>query len=256
MPPRRYLLTEANHRQLLERPPCVAILPWGATEAHNRHLPYGTDVLEATCLAQRAAELADDQQARVIVLPTVPFGNDEQQLDQVCTISFSTLTAHAVLRDVVRSLVRQGIDRLVLVNGHGGNQFKPLIRDLQSEFDILIVLANFYEMAPDVCESLFDVPGDHADETETSIILQHAPQLVALDQAGPGTRNAFEIDGLQQPGVWTPSPWSAVHPDTGCGDPRGATAEKGKDYFEAVSVKLAEVLLGVASATKGELPYL
>lgn len=256
MPPRRYLLSEANHRQLLERPPCVAVLPWGATEAHNRHLPYGTDVLEATCLAERAAELADEQQARVIVLPTVPFGSDEQQLDQVCTISFSTLTAHAVLRDVVRSLVRQGIDRLVLLNAHGGNQFKPLIRDLQSEFDILMVLANFYEMVPQIPESLFDVPGDHADESETSIMLHLAPELVELDQAGPGVRNAFEIDCLQQPGVWTPRPWSAVHPDTGCGDPRGATAEKGKEYFEAVSAKLAEVLVALFGATKGELPYL
>ncbi len=256
MPPRRYLLTEANHRQLLERPPSVAVLPWGATEAHNRHLPYGTDVLEATRLAERSAELADEQQARVVVLPTVPFGNDEQQLDQVCTISFSTLTAHAVLRDIVRSLVRQGIDRLVLVNGHGGNQFKPLIRDLQSEFDILIVLANFYEMAPDVCESLFDVPGDHADESETSLMLHLAPEWVELDQAGPAIRNPFEIEGLQQPGVWTPRPWSAVHPDTGCGDPRRATAEKGKEYFEAVSTNLAELLVALSSATKGELPYL
>ena len=68
--------------------PKVAILPWGATEAHNYHLPYGTDVIEATRIAERAAELAHDRGASVIVLPTIPFGNDEQQLDQACTISF------------------------------------------------------------------------------------------------------------------------------------------------------------------------
>ena len=116
MPPRPYLLMEANHKQLMESPPQVAILPWGATEAHNYHLPYGTDVIEATHLAEHAAELAHDRGARVVVLPTIPFGNDEQQLDQACTISFTTGTAAAILDDVARSLVRQKIDRLVIVN--------------------------------------------------------------------------------------------------------------------------------------------
>src|SRR3972149_7007095 len=127
MPPRPYLLMEANHRQLRESPPTVAVLPWGATEAHNLHLPYGTDVIEATHLAERAAELAYERGARVTVLPTIPFGNDEQQLDQACTISFTTTTAGAILNDVARSLVRQHIDRLGILNAHGGNQFQPLV---------------------------------------------------------------------------------------------------------------------------------
>ena len=134
MPPRPYLLMEANHRQLSESPPVVAVLPWGATEAHNRHLPYGTDVIEATRIAERAGELAYERGARVAVLPTIPFGNDEQQLDQACTISFTTSTAIAVLDDVARSLIRQGIDRLVILNAHGGNQFQPLVRDVQSKY--------------------------------------------------------------------------------------------------------------------------
>ena len=107
MSPRPFVLIEANHRQLTQSPPQVAILPWGATEAHNRHLPYGTDVIEATRVAERAAELAHGRGGRVIVLPTIPFGNDEQQLDQACTISFTTPTAIAILNDVARSLVRK-----------------------------------------------------------------------------------------------------------------------------------------------------
>ena len=92
MPPRPYVLFEANYRQLLDDPPNVAILPWGATEAHNYHLPHGTDVIEATCLAEEAARLATEQGARPIVLPAIPFGNNEQQLDQVTTISLTTAT--------------------------------------------------------------------------------------------------------------------------------------------------------------------
>lgn len=253
--PRSYLLMEANHKQLTDRPPAVAVLPWGATEAHNWHLPYGTDVIEATHLAARAAEIADKCGARVAVLPTIPFGNNEQQLDQACTISFTTATAAAILNDVARSLVRQNIDRLVIVNAHGGNQLQPLVRDVQSKHGLLMVVANFYEMVPDAKREIFENPGDHADELETSLLLHLCPDLVQLGQAGPGARTPFAIDGLKQPGVWTPRPWSRSHPDTGSGDPSKATADKGKRYFAAVTEGLARVFVDLANAKKGQLPY-
>jgi creatinine amidohydrolase len=246
---------EANHRQLSESPPRVAVLPWGATEAHNRHLPYGTDVIEATRVAERAAELAHKRGAAIVVLPAIPFGNDEQQLDQACTISFRTSTALAILDDVARSLVRQGIDRLVIVNGHGGNQFQPLVRDLQAEHGLLIVVANFFQMIPDVKDETFEKPGDHADEFETSLLLHLCPDLVELPQAGTGERKPFAIGGLTQPGVWTPRPWSTTHPDTGSGDPSLATAQKGERFFAAVTTALSELLVELAAAEKGQLPY-
>jgi creatinine amidohydrolase len=246
---------EANHRQLTASPPRVAILPWGATEAHNLHLPYGTDVIEATKVAERAAELACQRGAAVALLPTIPFGNDEQQLDQACTISFRTSTALAILDDVARSLVKQGIDRLLVLNGHGGNQFQPLVRDVQAAHGLLIVVANFYQMLPDVKQAIFDEPGDHADEFETSLLLYLCPDLVELHNAGPGERKPFAIEGLAQPGVWTPRPWSQTHPDTGSGNPARATAEKGKQFFDAVTSALAELLVNLAHAEKGQLPY-
>lgn len=255
--PRPFLLTEANHQQLTIARPNVAVLPWGATEAHNLHLPYGTDVIEATTIAELAAEAVyDPEKVRVAVLPTIPFGNNEQQLDQAATISFRTSTAFAVLRDVVRSLTQQGIDRLIILNAHGGNQFQPLVRDLQSEYECLILVANFYEMAPEVKQEVFEQSGDHADEMETSLLLHLCPELVVLDQAGEGTRMPFTVKGTNQPGVWTPRPWSRVHPDTGSGDPRKATAKKGQQYLEAVVAALAKLIVGVAQARKGELPYL
>jgi len=256
MPPRHFVLTESNHRQLDNSRPTVAILPWGATESHNWHLPYGTDTLQATKLAECAAEIASGRGAKVIVLPTIPFGNDEQQLDQECTISFRTATTLAVLGDVVRSLSKQGIDRLVIVNAHGGNQFQPLVRDLQLQYELLIVVANFYQMVPELCDTIFDSPGDHAGELETSLIMHLFPDLVDLSQAGAGEHVPFAIEGLKQPGVWTPRPWSHCHPDTGSGDPSAATAEKGKEYFQTVTSALADLFVDLAEAKKGQLPYL
>jgi creatinine amidohydrolase len=252
---RPYILHEATYRQLLEYKPNVAVLPWGATEAHNYHLPHSTDVIEATAFATRAAEIAQERGGRPIVLPTIPFGNDEQQLDQIATISITTPTAIAILRDVVRSLAKQKIDRLVILNAHGGNEFKPIVRDLQSEFGTLIVVVNFFQVKKYQHDERCKITGDHADEMETSLLLHLCPEWVDLKAAGKGERVPFAIEGLNQAGVWTPRPWSASHPDTGSGDPSFATAEKGKAYFEAVSAAVADVLVGMSFAKKGQLPY-
>src|SRR5256714_14877702 len=143
---RPFILHEATYRQLLDYKPNIAILPWGATEAHNYHLPHGTDVIEATAVAARSAQIAHERGAKPIVLPTIPFGNDEQQLDQVATISITTRTAAAILRDVVRCMARQNIDRLLILNSHGGNEFKPLVLDIQCECKSLIVIAHCWQI--------------------------------------------------------------------------------------------------------------
>jgi creatinine amidohydrolase len=76
-------LLHATHGQLKNARPNVAILPWGATEGHNQHLPYGTDAIEAELFAIHSAEMAAGRGAKVTVLPTIPFGNNAQQQDQV-----------------------------------------------------------------------------------------------------------------------------------------------------------------------------
>lgn len=253
--PRAHVLMEANYRQLLDQRPAVAVLPWGATEAHNYHLPHGTDVIEATAIAEAAAEQAVARDARPIVLPAVPFGNNAQQQDQVATVHISTATALAILRDVATSLSRQGIDRLVIVNGHGGNDFKPLVRDVVAETHLFIVVIDFWRLCPSAADRIFKEPGDHAGEMETSLLLHLCPELVALSQAGRGGANAWSLANLQQPGVWTPRPWSHVHPDTGSGDPAAASAAKGREYFETITAAVANVIVELSKAQKGMLPY-
>lgn len=255
MAPRQYLLSEANYGQLLDHPPNVAVLPWGATEAHNYHLPHGTDTLQAESFARRGGELASQRDAKAVVLPAIPFGNDQQQLDQVATVSFTTATQLAILTDVARSLTAQGIDRLIILNAHGGNEFKPMVRDVASASGMLIVVANFFQMAPDAHAAIFEEPGDHADEMETSLMLYLHPGLVEMERAGSGPRTPFAIRNLQQPGVWTPRPWSKTHPDTGSGDPTRATAEKGRRYFDAVAEAIADLIVELSQAERGQLPY-
>lgn len=256
MSPRPYILHESNYRQLLDYQPNVAVLPWGATEAHNYHLPHGTDVVQASEFAAEASRLAFEAGAKPIVLPAIPFGNNGQQLDQVATIHCSTATAQSILRDVATSLTTQGIDRLVILNGHGGNEFKPIVRDLQFEFDLLVVVLNFWGVAQDVYNATFqEKTGDHANEMETSLLMHLRPDWVVMSQAGPGERIPFKLTSIQEVGGWTPRPWSKVHPDTGSGDPSAATPEKGATYFEAVSRGVSKLLIELSAAEKGDLPY-
>ena len=252
--PRQWILHESNYRQVLACRPTVALLPWGATEAHNLHLPHGTDVIEAVALAEEAAALAVVRGARPIVLPAIPYGNDAQQLDQVATIHLSTTAALAILSDVAASLVRQRIDRLVLVNGHGGNEFKPLVRDVMLATGITIVVIDFWRLVPGLLATTFPDPGDHAGQLETSLLLHLRPEWVA-EGAGSGGRAAVLPPGMGQPGMWTPRPWSQVHPDSGCGDPAGATAERGATFLTAAAGAVADLIVAWGALPPGTGPF-
>ena len=157
---------------------------------------------------------------------------------------------------MAHSLKKQGIDRLVLLNAHGGNEFQPLVRDVSAAYGTLVVVINFWQMIPDQIDAIFDDPGDHAGELETSFLLHVRPEWVVMNQGGPGATVPFKLKSLKKPGVWTPRPWSASHPDTGSGDPARATADKGRQYFDAVTRAVADVVIELSTAKKGELPYL
>lgn len=255
---RPFILHEATYRQTLEWKPAVAILPWGATEAHNWHLPHGTDTVEATALAEQAAAVAARSDARCVVLPTVPFGNNNTQLTQVATITMRTSTQQSVLFDVADSLVKQGIDRLVVLNFHGGNDFKAMIRDVMLDVPIFIVQVHGYQLASDQLRHILNDPRTgHADEFETSLMLSLAPEWVApLEQAGKGTTTPSQLPILTStPGAWSPRDWQALSEDTGDGDPQMATPEKGRKLMAIMVERLGQLLVELAHAREGQFPF-
>ena len=226
----------------------MALLPWGATEPHNLHLPYLTDCILSHEVAVDAAQRAlDHYGVRAMVLPPVAMGaQNPGQRDLKFCIHYSATTQGAILADIVASLYHQGLRKLLIVNGHGGNSFKGIIRDLAVSYpDFIILSSEWFAVLP--AKDWFDEPGDHADEVETSVMMHYRPELVRLEEAGPGLARAFSLQSLREKVAWLPRHWTRVTDDTGIGDPRFATAEKGRRFADAVAEKYAFLLKELAA---------
>lgn len=252
MPIRPYILAETNWKTVRDAAFEVALLPWGATEAHNLHLPYATDTIQCDALAAEAARKATERGARVVVLPTVPFGVQTGQLDIPLCLNMNPSTQAALLEDIVTTIDGQGIRKLVVMNGHGGNDFRQMIRELQPRTDVFLCTVDWYKVV-DTREH-FEIGGDHAGEMETSLMLHVRPDLVLpLSEAGDGAERKPRISAMREGWAWSPRRWTQISNDTGVGDPRAATAQKGARYMEELTDRIGGFLAELAAADVAEL---
>ncbi len=245
---RPYILAETNWEALKDAEFELAVLPWGATEAHNYHLPYATDIIEADSIAAESARIAWEKGAKVIVLPTIPFGVNTGQADIFLDINLNPSTQFAILFDIVEVLARQGIYKLLIFNSHGGNDFKSIVRELGLKFpEMFICVSNWFTSLDK--KIFFAAPGDHADEMETSLLLYLKPQLVLpKEKWGSGKERKNKITAFSEGWVWAERKWSKISEDTGVGNPILATKEKGEKYFNAVAAKMASLFYEISKA--------
>ena len=249
---RPYILAESTWKTVAATSYEVAVLPWGATEAHNYHLPYGTDTIQCDHVAAESARIAWEAGARVVVLPTVPFGVQTGQLDIELCLNVNPATQALLLADLVASLDLQGVHKLLILNGHGGNDFRQMVRELQPRTRVFLCAVNWYACVDP--RGYFDDLGDHAGELETSVMLHASPALVRpLAEAGDGAERRPKIIALRERWVWAPRRWTQVSADTGIGDPSAATADKGARFFEAVTHRIGGFLVDLAAADTDDL---
>lgn len=206
------------------------ILPLGSLEYHGDHLPYGTDTLVAEDLAESVAKRVEGS----LVLPTLPFGMSQHYASFPIAISLSTNTLFSVLIDVFESLLKHGLKRLLIINGHDGNI--PAIESAAREFRVehpemkIAVLEAWWQTAGEILpENTFEVWGGlgHAGEGETSIMLNIAPELVDMNEA----RGVVPDLPLHVQVTWT---FDELTPYGVTGDPTKATKEKGLKMKEAL----------------------
>jgi creatinine amidohydrolase len=231
-------LAETTWTEAAEAETDLAILPVGSTEQHGPNAPLSTDSLAAEVMAEAGAEAYDGE---VVVAPALPYGVSEEHRAFAGTVWLSPDTFRAVVREAVESLAHHGWDRVVLVNGHGGNAdaLREVAAGVTRERIAYAAAFTWFDAVP---------PGDmgHAGPVETSVVVHHAPELVHKDrfeearEGGTdgwgewvsGTNLAHDSDEFTENGV--------------VGDPSTASGERGAALTEAAAAALSELLAAVA----------
>ncbi|MBC8183969.1 creatininase family protein [candidate division KSB1 bacterium] len=239
-------LVKTNLDRLSKNKPEAAIIPVAAIEPHNRHLPEGQDFFHTSYVAEQSCKTAWDKCKSVICLPTIPYGVDCNLMDFPLAIHVSQATLDAMIKDIIISLLHHGIKKIVIINGHGGNDFSPLIRQIQCDLDVHVFLCNWWTVAMDKYEKIFEKPDDHAGEFETSIALELFPELVEYKKAGDGIAKPFRFEALQKGWIKTSRRFAKLNDHCATGEPSDATAEKGRKYLDVVLERISNFLVELA----------
>lgn len=256
-----WVLAENNYAYIKEQQYEVAVLPLGATEPHNLHLPYGTDLFEATIVGDKICEAAHNAGAKVTLLPTIPFGTETNMRELPLAININPSTLNQVIVDVVESLLGSGIRKVVLLNSHGGNGLKPLLREMSGKTDSHLFLCNWYQSLDDIYFEIFEKGEDHAGEMETSFGLAFFPDLVARNEDGTlpaddGATRDSKFEALNKGWVSISRPWHLLTSNTGAADPHAATAEKGEKMMELLVERLGKFLVDLSGEKiTDQFPY-
>lgn len=225
----------------------IAILPVASTEQHGPHLATGVDAYLCGEICRRAAEKLAAAGTSAVVAPTLWAGLAEHHMDFGGSFTLSVGTYHALLRELCESMLRAGFERLVIVNGHGGNvsALNALSAELTLELEAPVAITTYWHLADEAFAAILEDQQSvlHACEAETSMMMAVRPDLVDRDRladaVGPMADRAGSV--LNRP----LHRWRSFREMTASGvigDARRATPEKGERLLEAAAEALASRL--------------
>jgi creatinine amidohydrolase len=205
-----------------------AILPIGATEYHGPAFPYGTDSITAETLAESFAR----ELGGTLLLPTLAYGVSHHHLAWPWTLSLRPDTLSLVIRDIAESLLRHGIDKLLIVSAHDGNPPAATVaaRILSQQHDMSVAIFSGWQgKARRLLAGERDIDEDHAGQSEMSMVLYAAPGNARLDLA------------TRQPNQFMDHPVDLIGGFDGTvplgysGNAAGGTAEEGEAIVHALT---------------------
>lgn len=255
---RPWILSETTYGFVKDCHYQVAVLPTGATEPHNLHLPYGTDTFQAEAIASRACEAAWQRGARVVMLPPIPYGTETNQVEFPLSMNLNPSTLGIIIRDLAQSLTDSGINKLLILNSHGGNEFKPLLREMLNQTPCRLFLCDWFRGASaDVQTEIFADAGDHAGEMETSLGLAFFSQFVDTDENGnitgdDGAVRPTRFEAVNNGWISITRPWHLLTKQSGSGNPHPATAEKGEQLMKVLVERISGFLVELAASDVDE----
>ena len=242
-------IKELNYTNVRQIPvnTIVPVIPWGSIEPHGEHLSYLTDTLLAEAVATESVNKANDNECyqhfvNFIVMPPFSMGSQNPgQTDKMLCIHFNVETQKAVLTDIVNGLWTQGITSMVIVNGHNGNNFKCIVRDLENKYpEFTIYVCNYLDILSVYSKGV----DDHAGFTETSLMMYCYPEFVEIKNvlSDSVTNGASRYNEEKTHHLWTPRDWNLYSYETRIGYVEGSSPEQGQGMFEYTTNKLAFLL--------------
>lgn len=256
------ILEEMTVEEVRELDPGVVVLGIGSTEPHGEHLPYGTDVYQVEGICRRAVPRANENGASVLLYPVLPIGNNVnfKEYPFACRIGVDTLKQTVL--DIVEALEEDGVRKIVLVNGHGGNPatLRAALREHAGRGDpgegAFVCLTSTNRAAPEDATAEIEHSSDHGGESETSRMLYLRPDLVNEDEFKDYPTRESTLEELEEPDrvVWVKD-WPSYLPESAGGETRESSTEKGKALVEGAADWLAEFLVNLDETPSEELPY-
>lgn len=224
----------------------LVIVPVASLEQHGPHLCTGTDIILGGNVALETAKRLAAGGMPVIVTPVVWTGLAEHHMAFGGTVTLDSSVFLALLHGVVGSVARHGFQRVMLMNGHGGNAeaIGTAATELAVEFGIRVAGATYWHMVPEAIAPLLEAQPTlmHACEAETSMVWHLMPEGVRPERlpeaVGP---KSSRVEG-QPPGLLMRRSFREISETGVVGDARTASAEKGAKLLDAIATRAAEVL--------------
>lgn len=242
-------LTAPDFVRAVARSGATCVIPLGILEKHGAHLPLGTDLIDCREVSLRAAA-----EEYTIVFPPYFVGQIFEAKNQPGTIAYGSRMMLDLLQETCDELARNGIRKIILVNGHGGNDsflhyFCQSQLESRREYAVYLFEPAYDAATESRLTKLRKTALDgHAGEEETSVMLAHRPDLVHLDRAGAESgEDVKRLAGLKYAytGIW----WYASQPNHYRGDGSAANREFGRALLEAESAVLVEMIRSVKKDT-------
>ena len=209
-----------------------AIIPVGSLEQHGMHLPVSTDSLIVEYVARMAAE-----QVGAFVLPVISYGVSFEH-KPMFNVSLRNSTLSTMICDACVSLAENRIKEIVILNGHHGNMgaLQYIAQELHGKIpaDVAVHTVHYWHMLKHEF--------DHAGEVETSLVLAIAPELVRMDLAAPNSKRLSKSKAAYSSITNAPGSFPRITGNGVWGDPRKATADKGRKWIEEIVSGLARTI--------------
>jgi creatinine amidohydrolase len=229
----------------------IFVLPLGSLEQHGLHLPVFTDSLIISHIANRVEQLRSEQ---IVMFPVQWLGHSPHHRRFGC-VSLDFNPYVQMIRGMCASAIRVGARKILLINGHGGNDTpcKAAQRELKSDYeeleDLYIVYAAYWNLAAEQFTAIRSSPiggMGHACEMETSVLLAENPELVDISKAkrgGPSPEMGYRVNDMLKPLPFSLiNEFDEISQNGVVGMPEFATAEKGARFLEAAAQSVLSLL--------------